>query len=142
MDRLTSQLTHRLTGQTTGCLLVDLLFIFPTVTTAVHTRQHCVMCTCCTACFPCRLFYSYSYTSLFVCLLLFLLLLLLLLLLLFSLELHRKRSPKTVTSSFQTAVSTLQHVFSLCAQCGSIKLNLIILEVFINFIRQYPTKIV
>ena len=45
----------------------------------------------------------------------------------FPLELHRKRPPKTVTSTFQTAVSTLQHVvFSLCTQCSSIKLNLIL----------------
>ena len=31
---------------------------------------------------------------------------------------------------------------SLCTQCSAIKLNLIILEVFINFIRQYTKKIV
>lgn len=58
----------------------------------------------------------------------------------------RPTSKKTSKNCDQQLPSCSKYIttcsVSLCTQCSAIKLNLIILEVFINFIRQYTKKIV
>lgn len=130
---LRSQLTHRLNGRMTGRQAAYWLICCSFSWLLEETTYKTALC------------YKYMFYSLFslsAFLLVVIYVFVSFCLFFFPLELHRKRPPKTVTSSFQTAVSTLQHVlFSLCTQCSSIKLNLIILEVFINFIRQYTKKL-
>ena len=58
----------------------------------------------------------------------------------------RPTSKKTSKNCDQQLPSCSKYITTCCVslrtQCSAIKLNLIILEVFINFIRQYTKKIV